>query len=157
MLKVLSKHPHVKLEQHGFLEFEFREVSVRGIQQDIPFSTDSRRWHEQGHGPRSPNPFVSKMMQRFTSGFVPMCWERLQVKSSDLNSKRDRAFDGHKISWPQIRFQVYKGFHGSERQGRRRVDYPNATTVPTTAVQASAFPARSLGSVVPPAYPPEPH
>ena len=68
----LAEHPRVKPKPHGFPEFDATEMTLSGVQQDIPFAADCRRGHEQGDGPSSSNPFVPKPAQSFVSRFVPI-------------------------------------------------------------------------------------
>src|SRR5215475_14570963 len=66
----LSKHSCIKMKRHRFAEFDFPEIWVSRVQQDIPFATDCRLWDQQGYRLPGVNPFISKATQGFISGFA---------------------------------------------------------------------------------------
>jgi hypothetical protein len=90
---LLSEHSCIKMERYRFAEFDFLEIQVNRVEEDIPFAANCRRWDQQGYCLPGTYPFISKVTQRFISRFGPVAWQSLLVESSDFKLFGHLAFD----------------------------------------------------------------
>jgi len=88
---------------------------VRGIQQYIPLPANRCRRNEQTRSFSIANPIIAKPAQRLVSRFTPTGRKNLRIEFANFNPIQDLAHDENQICWSEIRLQIYKGLHGSER------------------------------------------
>jgi hypothetical protein len=91
------------------------EVTVKRIQQDIPFSRYRRGRNEHGSRLAVVNPVIAKSPQGFVSRFMPTVRKILGIECANFDRIRNLAFDKNEICWSQIRFEIYEGFDRGER------------------------------------------
>lgn len=61
--KPLSKHPHVEVERFGFAEFDFGEIGMGRVQQNVPFAGNRGRGNQQRFSFFGADPFVAEAAQ----------------------------------------------------------------------------------------------
>ena len=90
---LLPEHSRIKMKRHGSAEFDFSEIWVSRVQEDIPFAADCRRRDQQSYRVTGAYPFISEATQRFLSLFVPVGWQSLLVESRNSKLFGNLAFD----------------------------------------------------------------